>query len=300
MNVKAGEIMKKELNVLEQIISAKDSLPNKQKQLCDYILKNHQDIGLWTVKELAKNAKVGTTTVLRLVKILGYDSFFDLKKEFHHIQVDYSDKWENVQKSFGSTVENKDYKTLSAVWQEGVHLLDKSLNPQLVESFKQAMDLIADAERINLLGLRPYKAVAIYLELLIEEFHSKTRQLSYDSESMFDRILQFNKNEVLILFAFSPYSQRTIDAAILANKQGIPIILITDHLSCPVASFSSVILKLEPSDKHFTIIPIIAIVEAIVIELGKRHSKTSIQKIRTLVDTLRENKYIVDDNPDYC
>lgn len=295
--MEVGGTMKKvqeEMNVLDQIISIKDTLPNKQKRLCDYILENHQDIGLFTVKELAEYAGVGTTTVLRLVKILGYDSFFDLKKEFHYIQKEYSDKWENVQKSFDNNDENMDYKTLSDVWQEGVHLLDKSLNPQLVENFKKAMDLIVHAERINLLGLRPYKAVAIYLELLIEEFHSKTRQLSYDSESMLDRILQFEKNEVIILFGFSPYTQRTIDAANVAYQKGIPIVLITDHLSCPMANVSSVILKVEPGENHFSIIPTIALVEAIVVELGKRYSKTSIPKIRNLVETLKENKIIVD------
>ncbi|WP_299095418.1 MurR/RpiR family transcriptional regulator [uncultured Metabacillus sp.] len=285
--------IQEEMNVLDHIISVKDTLPNKQKMLCDYILENHQDIGLFTVKELAKNAGVGTTTVLRLVKTLGYDSFFDLKKEFHDIQKEYSDKWESVQKSFGSNDENEDYKTLSNVWQEGVNLLDKSFNPQLVENFKEAMDLIANADRINLLGLRPYKAVAIYLELLIEEFHSVTRQLSYDSESMFDRILQFEKNEVIILFGFAPYTQRTIDAASVAHKKGIPIVLITDQLSCPIVSFASVTLKVETGENLFTIIPIIALVEAIVIELGKRHSKTSIQKIRNLVETLKDKKVIV-------
>lgn len=281
------------MNILDKIISLKENLPNKQKKLCDYVLQHHQDIELLTVKELAEKAEVGTTTVLRFVKLLGFDSFFDLKKEFHDIQKDYSDKWESVQRSFGSNGENKEYKILSSVWQEGIHLLDQSLNPQLVEGFNQAMELIVNADRINLLGLRPYKAVALYLEVLIEEFHSKTRQLSFDGESMFDRILQFEENEVFIIFSFSPYVQRTIDAASVAYEKGIPVILITDYLSCPIASFSSVILKLEPSEKHFSIIPIIALVEAMVIELGKRKSKTSIPKIRTLVETLTEKKIIV-------
>jgi DNA-binding MurR/RpiR family transcriptional regulator len=107
--------IQKEMNVFDHIISVKDTLPNKQRQLCDYILENHQDIGLFTVKKLAKKANVGTTTVLRLVKILGYESFFDLKKEFHNIQKEYSDKWEHVQKSFGKNEENEDFKTLSNV-----------------------------------------------------------------------------------------------------------------------------------------------------------------------------------------
>ncbi|RKL64678.1 MurR/RpiR family transcriptional regulator, partial [Salipaludibacillus neizhouensis] len=59
-------------------------------------------------------------------------------------------------------------------------------------------------------------------------------------------------------------------------------------------SYSSVILKTESSENHYTIIPIIALVESIVIELGIRQSKTSIEKIQTLVNTLKDKKIIVE------
>lgn len=287
-----------ENNIIERIISLKDNMPAKQRKLSDYILENYQDIGLYTVKELAEKAGVGTTTVLRLMKFLGYDSFFELKKEFHDIQKEYNGQWDNVQKSFGNNADHKEFKTLSDVWEESIHMLNQSLSPQLAKNFYKAMDLIEHASRINLLGLRPYKGIAIYLELLIEEFHSNTRQLSYDSESMFDRILQFEKDEVMIIFGFSLYTQRTIDAAVLAHKRGIPIVLITDQLSSPIAVFADVILRIEPSEKHFTVVPIIALVEAIVIELGKRQSKTSVKRIRTLFETLKEMDIIVDEKMD--
>jgi DNA-binding MurR/RpiR family transcriptional regulator len=258
------------------------------------MLNNHQDMGILTVKELAEKAGVGTTTVLRVFKFLGFDTFYELKREFYNVQIDYTDKWENVQRSFSSGNETREIASLSDVWQEGIQLLNNSLNPQLIESFKKAMDLISNATYINLLGLRPYRAVAIYLELLLEEFHSITRQLSYDGDALYDRILQMKQDEVIVLFAFSPYVERMIDAAEVAHDNGIPIILVTDHLSCPISTFSNVIIKLEPSDKHFTIIPIIALVESIVIELGKRKSKTSIKKIRKLVETLKERGVIIE------
>lgn len=281
-------------NILDQIISKKDSLPKKQKRLCDYMLNNYQDMGMLTVKELADKAGVGTTTVLRVFKLFGFDTFYDLKREFHNVQKDYTDKWENVQRSFSSGNESREVATLTDVFHESIHLINNSLNPQLIESFKNAMDLIANAKNINLLGLRPYRAVAIYLELLLEEFHSNTRQLSYDSDALYDRILQMKQDEVIVIFAFSPYVERAIDAAEVAHDHGIPIVLITDHLSCPISTFSDVIIKLEPSDKHFTIIPIIALVESIVIELGKRKSKTSIKKIQKLVETLKDRGVIIE------
>lgn len=274
--------------ILEKIISHKDQLPKKQRLLCNYLLENHEHVGLYTVKELADKAGVGTTTVLRLVKNLGYDSFFELKKEFHKVQLDFSDKWENVQKSYLGKNESPEYKVISQVWEEGINALNKSLHPQLVENFQQAMDLMEHAERINILGTRPYKATALYLELMIEEFYSNTRQLSFDGESIFDRIIQFKENEVFLIFSFEPNTKRALDAAAVAHAQGVSIILITDQLSSPLAAYAEVILKLESSDQYYTILPIIALIEAIAIELGKRKSDTSVDNIKKLVKTLKE------------
>jgi DNA-binding MurR/RpiR family transcriptional regulator len=280
------------MNILDKLISIKGQLPHKQQVLCNYLLNYPEDIGIFTVKELANKAGVGTTTVMRLVESLGYESFIHFRKEFHHIQVDYSNKWESVQESF--LANDGDYASLTNVWQESVFLLDQTLTPQLTENFQKAMDLIEKAKRINLLGLRPYKAVAIYMELLIEEFLSKTRQLSYDSDSMLDRILQFEENEVFIVFGFDPLLKRTLDAASVAYEKGVPVILITDYLSSPIAQYATVILKVECSKKHFSIIPIIALVEAMVIELGKRHSDKSILRMQKLRNVLMDKQYIVD------
>lgn len=282
-----------EKNIIDKLIAIQSSLPNKQEELCSYILENYQDIGLLTVKELAERAGVGTTTVMRLIKALGYDSFFDLKKEFYHSQINQSDKWVNVQKSFGSK-QNSTHNTITSVGQENIRLIQSSINSQLVENFELAMNLIENSSRINIVGYRTYRGIAIYFEMLLAEFHANVQQLSHDSESMIDRILQCKQDEVLIIFAFSNYLQRTIDAAAVAKEQGVQIILITDQLSCPISEFADVILKVDVDGSYFTVIPIITLVEAIVIELGKRTSDSSVAKIQRLVNKLKEKHIILE------
>ncbi|SEA91598.1 DNA-binding transcriptional regulator, MurR/RpiR family, contains HTH and SIS domains [Thalassobacillus cyri] len=281
-------------NILDYIISNKSRLTKKQQLLCDYVLENHKDIGLMTVKELAEKANVGKTTVLRFVQELGYDSFFELKKEFHEVQKDYSDKWENVQHSFLEVQGDNVNKTLYSVWQEVLKVMDNSLNPQLLENFETAIELLENAKTINLLGSRPYRAIAIYTEALIGEFDSRVRQLSHDGDAIIDRVLQFDEDDVLVIFTFSPYSQRDIDAAELAYQQNASIILITDYLSCPITSKANVVLKLESSDRYYTLVPMLGLVEAMVIELGRRQSGNSVRRIKKLVNTLREKNYITD------
>ena len=264
-----------ENNVLDKLIAKKSSLPAKQEKLASYILENYQDIGLLTVKELADRAGVGTTTVMRLIKNLGYDSFFDLKRELYRMNVDYSNKWETVQKSYGNFNDNESYNVLTS------------------ENFTLALDLIEKASTINILGLRIYRYVAFYLEHMLGEFWSKTKQLSHDTEALYDKILQFEKDEVLIIFSFAHYTQRTVDAAELAHEQGVKIILITDLLSCPISEYADVILKLETGGKYYTILPIIALVEALVIEFGKRKSDVSVERIKRLERKLLERNILL-------
>ena len=67
-------------HLLDRILEIKETLPKKQRILCNYLALNHEQIGVMTVAELAKNAGVGTTTVMRLVQTMGFDSYTTFKR----------------------------------------------------------------------------------------------------------------------------------------------------------------------------------------------------------------------------
>lgn len=149
--------------------------------------------------------------------------------------------------------------------------------------------MLVQAKSINIFGMRPYKPVALYFEQLIGEFYPKVRQLSHDSEVVLDKVMQIENEEVLLVFSLEPYTERIIRAAKVAHELDIPIILITDHISCPIMKYATTVLKIEASDDVFSIIPTIALMEAMVIEFGKRFSGDSIEKLNKLQKILKEN-----------
>ncbi|MGD2433231.1 MurR/RpiR family transcriptional regulator [Bacillus velezensis] len=279
-------------SIITDIIHIKESLPKKQRQVCDYILKNYQSLGLTTIKELSQNAEVGVSTIMRTVNALGYNNFNDLRKDLYAESVPANSKWK-LKDSF-SDIPNEESNdtTLLQVSKESVQLLDQSLDPDLIEHFEKAIDFISHASQLNILGSRPYKAMALYVEQLLGEFYPKIRQLSHDTEVLYDRVLQFEKDEVLLVFSFEPYTNRIIDAAMLAHGLGVKIILITDHISCPIFRYASAILKVEVSEERFSVVPIIVLIEALVIELGKRSSEKSIKKLKELERVLIEKNVI--------
>lgn len=275
-------------NILDRMLSEKRNLPKKQRKLADFIVENYQHIGLLTVAQLAKEAGVGTTTVLRLINSLGYSSFQDFKKEFHDYTIQSSlSTWWHLQKSFSDDHAGPSTQRLDHTLKEIIQLLNQTLNDHLIDNFSKAVHFILNADTLHILGLRTSKVAAIYFENLLAEFYPKTKQLS-DSEFLYDRILQFKKGDVLTLISLSPFTTRSIEAAKFCHERGHRVILVTDHLSCPAAPYSDVILKTQASDKQYSIVPTIALLEALVIEIGQQTKNESIQNLEALGELLRQ------------
>ena len=84
------------------------------------------------------------------------------------------------------------------------------------------------------------------------------------------------KNDILIVFAFEPYTNSVIQAVKETKRQGNYIILITDYDSSPVLEHATITLTLSVRKDHFSIIPIIALIDALVLELGRRTSANAL------------------------
>lgn len=84
---------KKEPGLKQQLIQIKDQIPRRQRELCEYILKYFETLGLVTIKELSANAEVGISTVMRTIKALGYDNFNDFRKDLYNEVLSSDSQW---------------------------------------------------------------------------------------------------------------------------------------------------------------------------------------------------------------
>lgn len=279
--------------ILDDLIENKSKMTKKHQAICDYLLENHSEISMMSVKELAEEVGVGTTTVLRFTQELGYNSFFDLKKEFFEIHKSYAYKWGRIQSSFEVDRDENSDKLVEDIWSENLSVLKRTLGPQLLDSIHEAVNLLVESQYIHLAGSRPYRSMAMYMEALLTEFEPRVHQLSMDMDNTLDRLLRLGDKDVIVIIAFSPYATRMIDVAELAHQKGISVILITDELSNPMSQFAQVILKLEASTKHFTVISIVTLIEALVVEYGSRFAPRSGDNVEDLAALLKDKAYMV-------
>lgn len=273
----------------KRIIEVKDELPKKQKELCDFILKNFSSLGLATIKDLSEQAGVGISTVMRTIKALDYDNFNDFRRAIYEDAIPGESKWtlKNSIDTFSG-----DKNSVVKVWGESVKLLESSLNEEFLISFDNAMEYINNAESINIFGSRPYKSAATYMNQVLGEFNSHVRLLDNDAETLFDKILHIEKGELLIIFAFEPYTNLVVNAVKEAYEQGADIILITDFDSNPIIKEAVVVIKLLINQKHFTILPIIALIDAMILSAGQHSSEESLEQMKLLEETLIKNNIL--------
>ncbi|MFK4784937.1 MurR/RpiR family transcriptional regulator [Fusobacterium sp. MFO224] len=278
------------MDIIEKIMEIKDVVPKKQKLLCDYIVLNYKDIGMMTASEVAETAGVATTTVMRFMKLLKFESYNDFKNAF----LEYSLK--NTMSSYGSIKENfkhivkgEESDPLTATCYETIHTIENFITPKNVEEISNAIKLMIKSKWINLLGLRSSRPVSLYMEASVNRFYPKVRQLSTDDSYLYDRALRVEKNEALVVFSIWPCTKKTVKLAEICHKRKIPIILVTNTTLNPIAKFADIIIDTNSVHSPLGNLPALVIVETIVAELAKQtipESTKNIEKLEKDLDKL--------------
>lgn len=277
-----------EVNILKKIISKKEKMSKKQKIFCEFILDNYQNLEIYSINTMAEKAGVGTTTILRTINNLGYDSLNEFKIDIHKVRLEsHAPTWWQFEED---NLDNSESQ-IRSVWKNINLLHEYSMDVNLENSIKISLDMMEKSSRINILGLRTSRAVAIYLENSINQFYPKCNQLSYEPHFAFDRLYHMGENEILVLIALSQYTSFSHEIAEYAVEKGVPIILITDNPENSLIPMASVTLKLAHDDRHYSIVPAISLVETLAVMLGSHLGETSRQKLNE-VGQLIANKNI--------
>ena len=282
--------------VLENILKIKDVLPKKQRILCNYLALNYEQVGVMTVAELAENAGVGNTTVMRLVQTLGFDSFSSFKRALVNANLlKNTTSYQFMKQGFSASDEAAESSDmLRRVVQDGMQVLENLCTSANMAQFEKAVQLMLRAKTIYTLGLRSSKVLALYFEYNVDRFHPNVRQLSRESEFVYDRVaVNATPEDVVLIYSIWPCTKKTIRVGQLCHKLGIPIILVTNTSLNPLAKVADVMIDTNTVNHSSGDTAIFAVTEALISELGRRTAPESTQYIERIERVLNENDLIM-------
>lgn len=286
-------------NLLDHLSSVQNTLPAKQRKLCEFIEENGKSVYLMSIGNLSAASGVGRATIMRFIGNLGYETYADFKKA---LNAAYFAAFENHYSSnpfFWSDNDGaaapSNADSINACCGESLQLLQKTARETDRAQFSKIVDIMIASRRVNVLGLRTSSPIARYAYYMLSYFLENVRDLSENESMIYDLILSANPGEVVLLFATVPVTTTSIRVAQLCQEREIPLIVITDRNNAPPLPYATYHIVIpHTSSTRLTVLPFLMIIESLINEIGTRLAPLSVQAMNKVNTYLIDEKIIQD------
>jgi DNA-binding MurR/RpiR family transcriptional regulator len=272
-----------------------EQLTESQKKVADYIIRNGKDVAFLTAQDLSEKVGVSLATVVRTASSLGYTSYQNLREIISKLVMNsYSPTWQELEESWQNPDAND---LLGMVVRSNIESLRCILTDDVNNSVHNAIDILNKSDKIYVLGSRSSRAPALYFYYSLQQFKWNSYVLgTMGVDDLYENLLRIDNSSTIFAISngYPHYSTQTIDAVKFASKKCVPVVLITDNMSNPAIPFCKEVIKVSGCGSHFSIVPLMTIIDAIIVGMGRSKPEESISKLRLLWKTLIENHITAD------
>ncbi|WP_293572714.1 MurR/RpiR family transcriptional regulator [Phaeobacter sp.] len=212
-----------------------DLTPEAQKA-ARYVLENPRDIGVSTVREIAKAANVKPNTLVRMARQVGFDGYDDFREPFREAirrgNIDFPDRarWlQDISKrgELGALYAETIASTLGNI-EETFAAID-------VGALKQSAEAIWNCRNVFTLGVGVQNANARNFTYLASTGMTQFHAIPKSGSTPVDDLAWADSRDVLIAITCRPYRSEVVDAVHIAKEQGLCVIAISDSPASPIA-----------------------------------------------------------------
>ena len=236
-------------------------LSTELQKALDWMQANPQTVAMQSLRECARRADLAPTTLTRLSKALGFESYADLKKS-------YQDEW-SLGKSFSVRTEALQMQAKSSDdWFEQLSFSQHANTASVSalnspRSLSKAAQAVLKAKTVYVFGLRASHGIAFHLQYSLNLLLPNVVLVQDIGGTLLDQIARIDKKDVLISISQSPYTSQTIQLTEQAANQGATVIALTDGASSPLALFAKYVLCFSAQSNYYfqSMVGLLALVE---------------------------------------
>ena len=252
-----------------RITDSYSELPGRLQGIARYVLGHPDAMALSTVAEIAREAQVPPSAVIRFANALGYSGFTELQRVYRERLVarsaTYRERIEEMRRTGGDQGHVLPQLVDSSIRE--LERLREHLDPRRLRA---AADLVLGAESVFLLAQRRAFAVATYLAYGLAQLEFRAFLLDSVGGMLRQQAGMARRGSVLIAASFRSYTREVVEAAELAQAQGAAVIAITDQAVSPLAKFARVTLLVgdDPTVQFRSLVAPLCAAQALVMALG--------------------------------
>jgi DNA-binding MurR/RpiR family transcriptional regulator len=246
-----------------------DSYPKLTPQLqmaARFMVEHPEEVGLNSMRRLAKDAGVKPATITRLTKILGFHEYDALREPFRQRlrtrSPEFASKLQSVQK-LGESDEGSLFADLRA---QEVSNIENSLSDENYPIMVAAAQTMHDSRKVYVLGLRGAHAPAFLFHYAYQLFRDNSQLLDSSAGIFADQLRGIGPEDSLLVVSFPPYTQLTIDAVEYAAEAGAKIVAVTDSIVSPAASAAvhTIVTKNQSPSFYHSFTGALAVMQALI------------------------------------
>ncbi len=215
--------------------------------LAKYVIDNYLDLAYFTISELAQNAEVSETTVVRFVYALGFDSFAAfmgaLRSEIESAKIMPSvtmsrHAWENAQYEFPRDA-------MRAIFTLEMSVIEELLAQTPEDLFQRAVDAIASASQLIIVGCSANKCLTQAAFFAFKILRPNVRLIENLDLSTKDLAGEIPPHATCMVFTTPRYPRETqsILECIKSGEHKPFVIGVTNSFLSPLAAYSDIILQ---------------------------------------------------------
>jgi len=223
-------------DVLSKVRGFYSSLSSSEKKVADYILDHYQETIRMTLADVAQESGVSDATVLRFSRSIGYKRWLEFKIDLTQTLPSLPDQiLDEVSEGdspgdIAKIVFNCSIQALT----DTIAILDEA-------SFKEALDLINNAERILLVGVGTSGPMA-------NEMHNRFLRLGLNCHVQTDSYIQvmesalLTSKDLIVVISQTGDSEDPLRTTALAKSNGSAVIVITGNTASKLTDYADVVL----------------------------------------------------------
>lgn len=246
-----------EKDIIMQIEEHYLSMTKKQRQVADYMKENIDTMAFITLKEMSKELGITEITILNACKVLGYNSFNEVKYEVR--------KYINVNRRMSLYRQNEYYNTalpeyelnhkerlLAEICMEERDLMDEYAKNFDSRQIMEAARLFLGHSRVILCGRGMSHILCQWLasDLAGAQVSSMVTNPELN-ESVFATLPAINEDTLLVTVSFPDYYFMTEQIARYGKKKGAKVLCITDSPEAEVAKQADLLLTVRSTTRMY-------------------------------------------------
>ena len=266
---------------VRRLVDAFSTLTPELQKAAKFILDHPEDVGLYSMRTVAKGAGVKPATVSRLSKSLGYAEYELMRRPFRDrlrsSEPGFSSQLEDVQKR-GADDTRALFEDLRA---QELQNIQKTLSDEQYHVLVDAVETLWSSRRIYVLGLRGSYAPAFLFHYAFQLFRDRCHLLETSAGIFADQLRGIGEQDSMLVISFPPYTQLTIDAVEYAAESGVRIVAITDSVISPAAhaAVHTIITHNDSASFYHSYTAVVAVCQALIALLVAKSGADSLKVI---------------------